>query len=186
MFFCSISKIKQISPAEVSESVLASLFVLVVVVLPRNMGSEKFCKTVIFGGGGTPRRPTSRATPQGLDQRSKLEEVVPKMARLRGLFLFVCNILTAICTIKFLITVCISNTHHFCLPICFQIKVVCINADQNLIQINVTSRLNIWKWWRKLKKKQIYFLLALSVSCFLLYWFISSLLDPRFLDPGLT
>jgi len=30
---------------------------------------------------GTPRRPNSRATPQGLDQRSKIEEVVPKMAR---------------------------------------------------------------------------------------------------------
>jgi len=47
-----------------------------------------------FGGGATasegwscgetPRRPNSRATPQGLDQRSKIEEVVPKMARQRG------------------------------------------------------------------------------------------------------
>jgi len=32
---------------------------------------------------GTPRRPNSRATPQGLDQRPKLEEVVPKMVRQR-------------------------------------------------------------------------------------------------------
>jgi len=31
--------------------------------------------------GGTSRRPNSRATPQGLDQREKMEEVVPKMAR---------------------------------------------------------------------------------------------------------
>jgi len=34
--------------------------------------------------GGTPRRPSSRATPQGLNQRSKMEEVVPMMARRRG------------------------------------------------------------------------------------------------------
>jgi len=34
-----------------------------------------------IGRGGTPRRPNSRATPQGLDQRAKIEEVVPKMAR---------------------------------------------------------------------------------------------------------
>jgi len=34
--------------------------------------------------GGTPRRTNSRATPQGLDQRSKMEEVVLKMARQRG------------------------------------------------------------------------------------------------------
>jgi len=32
-----------------------------------------------MGRGGTPRRPNSRATPQGLDQMSKMEEVVPKM-----------------------------------------------------------------------------------------------------------
>jgi len=29
-----------------------------------------------WGHGETPRRPNSRATPQGLDQRSKMEEVV--------------------------------------------------------------------------------------------------------------
>jgi len=33
---------------------------------------------------GTPRKPNSRASPQGLDQRSKMDEVVPKMARRRG------------------------------------------------------------------------------------------------------
>jgi len=38
-----------------------------------------------WGRGETPRRPNSRATPQGLDQMSKMEEVVPKMARRRGL-----------------------------------------------------------------------------------------------------
>jgi len=50
----------------------------------------------MLGGGATrplprdggvkelPRRPNSRATPQGMDQRSKMEEVVPKMARRRG------------------------------------------------------------------------------------------------------
>jgi len=32
------------------------------------------------GHEGTPWRPNSRATPQGLGQRSKIEEVVPKMA----------------------------------------------------------------------------------------------------------
>jgi len=37
-----------------------------------------------WGRGGTLRRLKSRATPQGLDQRSKMEEVVPKMARRRG------------------------------------------------------------------------------------------------------
>jgi len=31
-----------------------------------------------WGRGGTPRRPNSRATPQGLDQKSKMEEVVPE------------------------------------------------------------------------------------------------------------
>jgi len=34
--------------------------------------------------GGTPWRPNSRATPHGLDKSSKMEEVVPKMARRRG------------------------------------------------------------------------------------------------------
>jgi len=38
-----------------------------------------------WGHGRIPRRPDSRATPQGLDQRSKMEEVVPTMARPRGL-----------------------------------------------------------------------------------------------------
>jgi len=37
-----------------------------------------------WGRGGTPRRLNIRATPQGLDQRSKMEEVVPNMARRRG------------------------------------------------------------------------------------------------------
>jgi len=37
-----------------------------------------------WGRGGTPRRPSSRATPEGLNQRSKMEEVVPKMACRRG------------------------------------------------------------------------------------------------------
>jgi len=43
------------------------------------------------GGGATrplpkdsSRKPNSRTTPQGLDQRSKMEEVVPKIARRRG------------------------------------------------------------------------------------------------------
>jgi len=36
-----------------------------------------------WGRGGTQRRPNSRATPQGLNQRSKMEEVVLKMARRR-------------------------------------------------------------------------------------------------------
>jgi len=33
---------------------------------------------------GIPRRLDSRVTPQGLDRRSKMEEVVPKMARRRS------------------------------------------------------------------------------------------------------
>jgi len=37
-----------------------------------------------WGCGGAPRRPSSPATPQGLDQWSKMEEVVPKMVRRRG------------------------------------------------------------------------------------------------------
>jgi len=37
-----------------------------------------------WGRGETPRRPNSRTTPQGLDQKSKMEKVEPKMARLRG------------------------------------------------------------------------------------------------------
>jgi len=37
-----------------------------------------------MGRGGTPRRPNSRATPQGLNQRSKMEKVVPKMEHQRG------------------------------------------------------------------------------------------------------
>jgi len=37
-----------------------------------------------LGCGGTPQRPNSRATPQGLDQRSKMKEVVRKIARRRG------------------------------------------------------------------------------------------------------
>jgi len=36
------------------------------------------------GRGETPRRPNSRGTPQGMDQKSKMEEVVPKIARRRG------------------------------------------------------------------------------------------------------
>jgi len=36
-----------------------------------------------WGCGGTPRRPNSRAMPKGLDQSSKMEEVVPKVARRR-------------------------------------------------------------------------------------------------------
>jgi len=38
----------------------------------------------VWGRGGTPRVPNSRATPQGLDQRSKMEAVVSKMACRRG------------------------------------------------------------------------------------------------------
>jgi len=34
--------------------------------------------------GGTPRKSNSLAMPQGLDQSSKMEEVVPKMARWKG------------------------------------------------------------------------------------------------------
>jgi len=37
-----------------------------------------------WGRGGTPQKPNSRATPQGLGQRLKMEELVPKMARRRG------------------------------------------------------------------------------------------------------
>jgi len=37
-----------------------------------------------WGCRGTPQRPNSRATPQGLDQRSNMEEVVRKIARRRG------------------------------------------------------------------------------------------------------
>jgi len=37
-----------------------------------------------WGRGGTPQRPNSRATPQDLDERSEMEEVVPKMACRRG------------------------------------------------------------------------------------------------------
>jgi len=33
-----------------------------------------------MGRGGIPQRPNSQATRQGLDQRSEMEEVVPKMA----------------------------------------------------------------------------------------------------------
>jgi len=33
-----------------------------------------------WGHGRTPWRPNSWAMPQGLDQKSKMEEVVPKMA----------------------------------------------------------------------------------------------------------
>jgi len=36
-----------------------------------------------WGRRETPRRPNSRATPQGLDQRSKTE-ALPKIARRRG------------------------------------------------------------------------------------------------------
>jgi len=35
------------------------------------------------GRGGTLRRPNSRTTPHGLNQRFKMKEVVPKMARRR-------------------------------------------------------------------------------------------------------
>jgi len=37
-----------------------------------------------WGRRGTPLRRNSWATPQGLDQKSKMEEVVPKMARRRA------------------------------------------------------------------------------------------------------
>jgi len=46
--------------------------------LPRDGGLEG------WRHGGTPWRSNSRATHKGLDQRSKIEEVVPKMARRRG------------------------------------------------------------------------------------------------------
>jgi len=36
------------------------------------------------GLGGISRKPNSRATPQSLDPKSKMEEVMPKMARRRG------------------------------------------------------------------------------------------------------
>jgi len=42
--------------------------------LPRDGGVEELCGD-----------PNSRTTPQGLNQRSKMEEVVPKMAHRRGL-----------------------------------------------------------------------------------------------------
>jgi len=48
----------------------------VVVVLPTP--SEE------WGHGGTPQRPNRWAMPQGLDQRSKMEEVVLKMTCRRG------------------------------------------------------------------------------------------------------
>jgi len=44
-------------------------FYLVVVVLPDPFRG--------IGRGGIPRRPNSPVTPQGLDQRSKIKEVVP-------------------------------------------------------------------------------------------------------------
>jgi len=37
-----------------------------------------------WGHEGTPQRPNSRATPQGMEKRSKMEEVVLKMARRIG------------------------------------------------------------------------------------------------------
>jgi len=43
-----------------------------------------WCNPTPSERGGTPRRPNSRARPQGLDLRLKMEEVVPKMARRRG------------------------------------------------------------------------------------------------------
>jgi len=46
-----------------------------------------WCHTTLseeWGHRGTLRWPSSWATPQGLDQRPKKEEVVPKMARRRG------------------------------------------------------------------------------------------------------
>jgi len=46
---------------------------MVMVVLPDS--SE------LWGRKGTPLRPNSRAIPQGLDQRSKMEKVMLKMAR---------------------------------------------------------------------------------------------------------
>jgi len=42
-----------------------------------------WCYPTSSGHGGTPRRPNSQATTQGLDQRSKMKEV-PNMARRRG------------------------------------------------------------------------------------------------------
>jgi len=49
--------------------------ILVVVVLP-----DTFRGMEGWGRGGTPRRPNSRATPQGLDQRSKIEVVPQRLA----------------------------------------------------------------------------------------------------------
>ena len=37
-----------------------------------------------WGRGGTPRRPNSRATPQGLDHRSRIEREEPKIDLRRG------------------------------------------------------------------------------------------------------
>ena len=37
-----------------------------------------------MGHGGTPRRPNSRATPQGLDHRSRIEREEPKIDLRRG------------------------------------------------------------------------------------------------------
>ena len=37
-----------------------------------------------WGRGGTPRRPNSRATPQGLDHRSRIEREEPKIDLQRG------------------------------------------------------------------------------------------------------
>jgi len=57
----------------------------------RNGGSELNVVVVVLPGlfrrmghGGTPQRPNSWATPQGLDQRSKMGEVVLKMACWKG------------------------------------------------------------------------------------------------------
>jgi len=46
---------------------------------PRDGITEEF--RGVWGRGGTPRRPNSRATPQGLDQRSKMEAVAPERLR---------------------------------------------------------------------------------------------------------
>jgi len=51
--------------------------IVVVVVLPDPLTEE-------WGRKGTPRGPNSRPMPQGLDRRSKIEELVPKMALRRG------------------------------------------------------------------------------------------------------
>jgi len=39
----------------------------------------------VWDRGETPRKPNNRDTPQNRNQRSKIEDVVPKMARWRGL-----------------------------------------------------------------------------------------------------